>query len=61
MIETLIVIDAPHFFAGIVARDGNVIEAAHIIKYMKGWSGQQVASYCRKKGWRWEKVQTTQS
>jgi hypothetical protein len=61
MRETLIVIDAPHFYAGLVARNGKVIEAADIIKYMKGWGGQRVADYCAKKGWAWERVVTMES
>lgn len=61
MTETLVAIDAPHFYAGIVAENGRVKEAAHIVKYMKGWSGQQVADYCAKKGWRWERISTTTS
>lgn len=61
MEETIISIDAPHFNAGIVARDGKVIEAADIVKYMKGWDGKRVADYCRKKGWAWEKVVTLTS
>lgn len=59
--ETIIAIDAPHFYAGIVARNGRVIEAADIIKYMRGWSGRQVGDYCRKKGWKWERVVTLDS
>jgi hypothetical protein len=57
--ETLISIDAPHFCAGVVARDGKVIEAAHIVKYMKGWDGKRVAEYCKTKGWKWEVVSVT--
>lgn len=52
--EIIVSIDAPHFNAGIVAQGGRVIEAAHIVKYMKGWTGQQVADYCHKKGWTWD-------
>lgn len=61
MVETLVVIDAPHFYAGLVAREGRVIEAAPIIHYMKQgrWTGQQVADYCVKRGWTWEVVSTT--
>lgn len=57
--ETLVAIDAPHFYAGIVARNGKVVEAAHIVKYMKGWDGKRVADYCKAKGWSWELVSTT--
>jgi hypothetical protein len=52
--EVLAVIDAPHFYAGIVLRDDHVIDAAPIVKYMKddgGWSRQRVREYCQIKGW----------
>ena len=55
-VETLITIDAPHFNAGIVARDGIVIEAAPIVRYMIGWDGKRVVDYCRAHGWTWERV-----
>lgn len=67
MAETLIVIDAPHFYAGLVAENGRVKMAADIIRYMgpkgrrPGWTGQQVADYCKSKGWTWEKVHTVLS
>ena len=61
MRETLIAINAPHFYAGLVARRGRVVEAADIIRYMKGWSGRQVADYCQAKGWTWERVSETES
>lgn len=61
VVETLVSIDALHFNAGIVARDGRVIEVAPILyRHIKrGWTGKQVADYCRSKGWRWELVSTT--
>ena len=65
MKETIIAIDGlirgKPFYAGIVARDGRVIEAAHVVKYMKGWTGQQVADHCKKLGWTWERVVTMDS
>ena len=59
MTEILAAIDAPHFYAGIVLRDDKVIEAAHIVKYMKGWSRARVRAYCAKKQWKISIVQTT--
>lgn len=50
--DWLVVIDAPHFYAGVVFRDGMVVRSADIVKYMKGWSLEQVKSYCEKKNWR---------
>lgn len=53
----LIRITAPHFVAGFVA-DGAVVsrECAPILSYMRGWSGRQVADYCKRKSWAWEVV-----
>jgi hypothetical protein len=52
MKETLAVIDAPHFYAGIVLWDDRVVEAADIVKYMRRWPRERVRDYCRKKNWR---------
>jgi hypothetical protein len=52
MIETLAVIDAPHFYAGIVLWDDRVTEAADIVKYMRKWSRARVRDYCVRKGWK---------
>lgn len=52
----MIAINAPHFYAGLIHESGRVVRAAPIIRYMVGWTGQQVADYCRRKGWKWERV-----
>jgi len=52
MRETLAVIDAPHFYAGIVLQDNRVSEAAPIVKYMRKWSRDKVRDYCKGKGWK---------
>ena len=54
MIEMLAVIDAPHFYAGIVLQNDRVVEAADIVKYMriKKWTRDQVRDYCKTKGWK---------
>jgi hypothetical protein len=44
---SILVIDAPHFCAGIV--DGR---AAPIIKYMVGWDIDRILEYCEHKGWK---------
>lgn len=54
--EILVQITSAYFCAGIVAREGRVIVAAPILHYMKGWDGQQVKSYCQKKGWTWTRL-----
>lgn len=52
MTEVLAVIDAPHFYAGIVLRNDRVIEAADIVKYMRGWRRERVREYCKTKRWK---------
>lgn len=47
--EKVIAIDGDYFYAGIVAKDGKVIAAAPIIKYMIDWDAQMVFDYCKKK------------
>jgi hypothetical protein len=63
VIEVLIAIDAPHFYAGVVAQNGVVVEVAPILyrHIRKGWTGRQVADYCAAKGWCWERVSETRS
>jgi hypothetical protein len=51
MTEQLAQIYATHFTAGIVLDDDVVIEAAPIVRYMKGWKRATVADYCRVKRW----------
>jgi len=52
MTETLAVIDAPYFYAGIVLWDDKVVEAADIVKYMRRWSRDRVRDYCKMRGWK---------
>ena len=56
---TLVRITAPHFVAGLVAEAGRVYIAAPILRYMVGWTGNQVADYCAGKRWTWERVEVT--
>lgn len=48
---TLYVINAPHFYSGLVVRDGVVVKAAPIINYMVGWDIDAVIRYALKKKW----------
>lgn len=48
----LIRIVSPYFVAGVVLGSKRVIRAAPILKYMKGWTKDQVLSYAKKKGWK---------
>lgn len=49
-------ITAPHFCCGIVFRNQIVVEAAPIVKYMKGWNGAAVEKFLKNKKWRGEIV-----
>ena len=51
MSETLMLIQAPHFAAGLVVVDWRVAEAAPILRYMLGWSRSRVEGYCAGKRW----------
>jgi hypothetical protein len=57
MRELLAAVEAPHFMAGIVLRRDRVVEAADIIRYMKGWPRDRVRAYCARKGWKVSIVQ----
>ena len=53
VIEILAQIKAPHFTAGIVLWDDEVVEAAPIVGYMKKgkWTRAVVRDYVARKGW----------
>ena len=52
--EHVIVIEAPHFVAGVCMRDFTAIRAAPILKYMIGWDFPKIEQYVARKGWKWE-------
>jgi hypothetical protein len=54
--EYLLMIDAPHFCCGVVFRENQVIRAAPIVHYMRGWNADRLKRYCAKRGWRVEAV-----
>lgn len=45
----LIMIEGPHFVAGYDVDSGNI---APIIRYMRGWTIEEIIRYCEKKGWK---------
>jgi hypothetical protein len=54
MRELLAEIEAPGpkgFVAGIVLWDDRVVEAAPIVRWMRGLSRQAVREHCERKGW----------
>jgi hypothetical protein len=59
--ERLLVVDAPHFYAGAVwKRIGDAwqctAEVAPILKWMRGKSAQEVGEYLKRKGWAYQWV-----
>lgn len=49
----LIRISSPTFVAGYDREIGRI---APIIKYMRGWTDEQISTYCKSKGWTCAKV-----
>jgi hypothetical protein len=56
----LLVVDAPHFYAGAVwqrtADAWRCIEAAPILKWMREKSAAEVGAYLKRKGWAYQWV-----
>ena len=62
MKDVLLQISGPGFCAGVVARDGRVIEAAPIVKRrVMGLDGRGLVALCRTKGWGLEKIHAVTS
>jgi hypothetical protein len=49
--EILAQIRAPSFTAGIVLFGDKVVEAAPIVRHMRGWSRAKVREECKRMGW----------
>lgn len=49
-------ITSNYFCAGFVTKDGHIAHAAPIIRYMIGWDAGKTLSYCRRKGWKLQRV-----
>ena len=50
--ESLLMIDAPHFYCGVILNHDRVIRAAPIVHYMRGWNSDRLKRYCERRGWR---------
>ncbi len=57
--DVLIAIDAPHFYCGVIVRNGRVIRTAPIVHYLTGWDRDRVQRYAQRRGWRVEVVLLT--
>ena len=49
--EQLLQVTAPHFTAGLVIKNGWVIETAPILAYMIGWTTYRVKAFCHNRRW----------
>lgn len=56
--RTLWQIQAPHMTAGLISENGQVVEAAPIIRRMVGKTVAAVRIYARSRGWRLIEVET---
>lgn len=58
MIEILAQVEAPDtpnrkgFSAGLVLHDNKVVEAADVVRFMRGWMRDRVRDYCKGRGWK---------
>lgn len=50
--EILLVVDAPHFYAGLILRNGRCVRAAPILQWAVGKSAIELAEYFVRKRWR---------
>lgn len=54
--EVLVRVEAPHFCAGLVAKDGICIDAAPILRWTVGKTSKELAAYFARKGWTWQRL-----
>jgi hypothetical protein len=55
--ELLFRVVAPRFVAGLIVRDGRVVEAAPILRrHVMGLDGRKFAALCAHMGWTFDKV-----
>lgn len=59
MSEFLVRVVAPHYVAGLITRDGIIVEAAPILKWSVGRSWEFFRWWCRRKGYEvlWLKIE----
>ncbi len=55
-VERLYRVAAPHFHAGILVRQGSVVEAAPILRWALGQRWVDVLATCNEQGWRMDLV-----
>jgi hypothetical protein len=43
----MIIVTSKYFRAAVILKNNRVVKAAPILKYMKGWSKEQIIAYCQ--------------
>ena len=54
--ESLLAIDAPYFYCGVIVCNSRVIKTAPSVPYLLGWDLDRVQRYAQRRGWRVEAV-----
>ena len=54
MPDQLLVIDAAHFYCGVILNANRAVRAAPIVRYLLHWPRARIEQYCRKRGWQCE-------
>lgn len=52
--DQLLVIDAPHFYCGVILQADRAVRAAPIVRYVLHWPRARIEQYFRKRGWQCE-------
>jgi hypothetical protein len=48
----LVAVDAPHFYAGLIMKDGVCVKAAPILQWAVGKPRAFLSAYFKRKGWK---------
>ena len=50
--ESLLAINTPHFYCGVIVLHSRVIKTASSVHYLSGWDIDRVQRYAQRRGWR---------
>jgi len=49
--DYILVIDAPHYYAAVISRNGKIIDAAPVLNWAVGKKLYDINRYCERKGY----------
>lgn len=52
--DQLLVIDAAHFYCGVILQADRAVRTAPIVRYLLHWPRVRIEQYCRTRGWHYE-------